>query len=131
MLNPKVETTVVDGMLVAEFWDCLRLVPGPIQDLSAKYDSHVQAKGRPELIVDFLGVGIAGSAALGHFVRLQKTVRQRGGRIVFCNIDPHVQEAFRVSKLETLFTFVADRDAALVFFKPDPGANGSSVPPAS
>ena len=51
MLNPQVQVHNIGGVLVAEFWDCLRLVPAPIQDLRTRYEAHVRAKGRPELVM--------------------------------------------------------------------------------
>lgn len=133
MLNPSVQVHNIDGVLVAEFWDCMRLVPAPIQDLRKHYESHVRSKGQPDVVVDLLGVGLAGSAALGHFVTLQKLIRQHGGRILFCNVDPHVHESFRVSRLVSLFVFVADRDAALALVRqanarPEKGSNESATP---
>jgi anti-anti-sigma factor len=113
MLKPSVQIHNMDGILVAEFWDCLRLDPAPIQDLRKHYEAHLQGRGRPELVVDLSGVGFAGSAALGNFVALHRIVRQHGGRIVFCNVDPTVSEVFRASKLESLFGFESDREAAL------------------
>ena len=113
MLKPSVQIHNMDGILVAEFWDCLRLDPAPVQDIRKHYEAHVQKQGRPELVVDLSGVGFAGSAALGNFVALHRLVRQHGGRIVFCNVDPTVSEVFRASKLESLFGFESDRDAAL------------------
>ena len=50
---------------------------------------------------------------LGNFVALHRQARQKGGRLIFCNVDPTVTEVFRASKLEPLFHFVADRAAAL------------------
>jgi hypothetical protein len=64
-------------------------------------------------VIDLIGVGFAGSAALGNFVALQRLARQNGGRLVFCNVEPTVTEVFRASKLEPLFEFVPDRAAAL------------------
>jgi anti-anti-sigma factor len=113
MLKPSIETHNVNGILVAEFWDCLRLDPAPVQDLRKHYDLHIQGNGRPDLVVDLSGVGFAGSAALGNFVALQRMVRHGGGRFVFCNVDATVSEVFRASKLESLFEFVADRPLAL------------------
>lgn len=113
MLKPSVQIHNVDGVLVAEFWDCLRLDPAPVQELRKHYEAHVQSRGRPELVVDLSGVGFAGSASLGNFVALQRLVRQAGGRIVFCNVEPTVSEVFRASKLESLFSFESDREAAL------------------
>jgi len=113
MLKPSVQVHNEDGILVAEFWDCLRLDPAPVQDLRRHYEAHLQRRGRPELVVDLSGVSFAGSAALGNFVALHRMVRQNGGRILFCNVDPTVAEVFRASKLESLFDFVTDRAAAL------------------
>jgi anti-anti-sigma factor len=112
MLKPAVETHDIGGILVAEFWDCLRLDPAPVLQLRHDYEAHFRKAGRADLVVDLSGVGFAGSAALGNFVALHRIVRPNGGRIVFCNVDPTVAEVFRASKLESLFEFVADRDAA-------------------
>src|SRR3954469_10823292 len=123
MLKPSVQIHNADGLLVAEFWDCLRLDPAPVQELRKHYEAHFQRHGRPELVVDLSGVGFAGSAALGNFVALHRMVRQNGGRIVFCNVDPTVAEVFRASKLESLFGFEADREAALRAIREHPGTD--------
>jgi anti-anti-sigma factor len=114
MLKPSLETHNVDGILVAEFWDCLRLDPAPVQDLRAAYDAHLKNRGRPELVVDLSGVGFAGSAALGNFVAIHRVARQRGGRLILCNVDPTVREVLRASKLDVLFEFAGDRALALL-----------------
>jgi len=113
MLKPSVQVHNLDGLFVAEFWDCWRLDPAPVQDLRREFDKHLAKKGRPDLVVDMLGVGFAGSSASGGFVALQKTARQAGGRMIYCNIDPTVREVFRVSKLESLYTFSKDRASAM------------------
>jgi anti-anti-sigma factor len=130
MLKPSLETREVDGILVAEFWDCFRLDPTPVQELRTLYESRSKAHGRPEVVVDLSGVGFAGSAALGNFVALQRPVRQNGGRIVFCNVDPTVFEVFRASKLDSLFEFAADRPAALQAIKAAPIARALERKPA-
>ena len=123
MLKPSVQLHNVDGILVAEFWDCLRLDPAPVHELRKHYEAHVQKRGRPELVIDLSGVGFAGSAALGNFVALHRLVRQNGGRIIFSDVDPTVAEVFRASKLESLFEFVSDRAAAIRAISEHPGAN--------
>jgi anti-anti-sigma factor len=113
MLKPSVEIHDVSGLLVAEFWECLRLDPAPVADLRAHFDAHLKRGGRPDVVVDLSGVGFSGSAALGNLVALQRDVRSNGGRILICNVDPTVAEVFRASKLDALFEFVADRTAAV------------------
>lgn len=129
MLKPSVQVHNIDNTMVAEFWDCLRLDPAPVQDLRTKYEAHLGSGGRPELVVDLLGVGFAGSAALGNFMALHRLARQRGGRLIFCNVDPTVFEVFRVSKLDPLFQFAADRPAALTLaVQPRPAGTDASAP---
>jgi len=120
MLKPSVQTHLVDGFMLAEFWDCLRLDPAPVRDLRTRYEEHLRSGGRPELIVDLAGVEFAGSAALGGFVALRRIAGQNGGRLVFCHVEPTVAEAFRASNLGKLFNFAADRDSALAAAKLEP-----------
>jgi anti-anti-sigma factor len=130
-LKPTVQVHREAHALVAEFWDCLRLDPAPVKELRSKYEAHLQAQGRPTLVVDLLGVAFAGSASLGLFVNLQKLVRQRGGQLVFCNVDPSVFEVFRISKLAALFVFVSDRPTALTKaagFDESAASNGTAPP---
>jgi anti-anti-sigma factor len=128
MLQPTVQVRDQDGLLVAEFWDCLRLDPAPVQDLCKKYEALRLSARRSDLIVDFLGVDFAGSAALGGFVRLQKLCRQHGGRLVLCNLCPMVFEVFRLTKLVPLFTFVPDRAAAVALLRAGPGGGDTPSP---
>lgn len=129
MLKPTVKVHSENGVLVAEFWDCLRLDAGAVQELRTKYEAHLRAGGRPEVVIDLVGVGFAGSAALGHFVALHRVARSKTGRLVFCNVDLTVLDVFRVSKLEPLFRFVPDRAAALAeVANPTPGGPHGSLP---
>jgi len=113
MLKPAVQVHDQGGILVSEFWDCLRLDPAPVQELRKHFEAHMRRGGRADLVVDLNGVVFAGSAALGGFLAIHRDARQHGGRLIFCNVDPTVHEVFRVSKIEPLFTFAADRPAAL------------------
>lgn len=130
MLKPSVQIHDQDGILIAEFWDCLRLDPAPVQELRSRYEAHLKKKGRPEVVIDLSGVGFAGSAALGNFTALHRDARKNGGRLIFCNVEPTVREVFRASKLESLFDFVADRTAALGLISQGP-PDGKGVPGAA
>ena len=62
MLKPSVQVHDVDGILLAEFWECLRLDPAPTLELRELYDRHVKAKGRPFVVVDLAGLPEASAA---------------------------------------------------------------------
>ena len=47
MLKPSLETHNVDGILVGEFWDCLRLDPAPVQDLRVAFEAAFEESRAP------------------------------------------------------------------------------------
>jgi anti-anti-sigma factor len=135
MLKPTVQVHNVDGILVAEFWDCLRLDPAPVLQLRQLYEKHLASGGRPEVVADLLGVGFAGSAALGNFMALHRLARQKGGRLIFCSVDPTVFEVFRATKLDSLFEFAPDRASGVALAarpapRPDETAPAAPAAPA-
>lgn len=127
MLKPRVEVRTEGPFLVAEFWDCWRLDPNPVQDLKGKFDTHVAGKGAPILLIDMQGVGFAGSAALGKFLAIDRQAKPRDGRLIFYNVEPTVREVFKVSKLEPFFGFAATFAEALEMA----GQGGKDTGPAS
>jgi anti-anti-sigma factor len=131
IMKPAVEVHTAPFGLVAEFWESLKLDPAPIRELRTKYEAHLDAGGRPIIVVDMLGVAYALSLALGQFVTLQKFARSRGGTIIFCNVDLMVQEVFRISKLEALFEFATDRAAAIERAAAIDAAPEADEPPSS
>ena len=124
MLKPSVQIREEDGILTAEFWDCLRLDPAPVTTLRQAFEDYRKNTSRSELVVDLNGVAFAGSAALGGFLGM----RRAGARLIFCNVDPNVREVFRVSNLAPLFFFAADKPAALAMAKAP--VDRASAPPA-
>jgi anti-anti-sigma factor len=124
MLKPSVQIREEDGVLTAEFWDCLRLDPAPVTTLRLAFEEYRKKTGRSELVVDLNGVTFAGSASLGGFLG----IRRAGARLIFCNVDSNVLEVFRVSKLDPLFHFAADKPAALAMAKA-PADPANLIPP--
>jgi len=115
MLKPSVQVHEHEGILIAEFWDCWRLDPAPVQDLRSRYEAHRRKNGRPELVIDLGGVGFAGSASLGSFVALHREARQNGGRLIFCNVEPNVSECPSENAPEPDFSGVSFRDGSRSF----------------
>lgn len=112
VLKPSVELREEPGVLVAEFWDCLRLDPKPVADLRVRYSQLSAKTGLKDLIIDLSGIDFAGSAALSGFLSLGRAIKQMGGRMVFCNVDLNVAEIFQVSKLGGMFQFSEDKASA-------------------
>jgi anti-sigma B factor antagonist len=108
-----------------------------IQSIGEQLLSLVDELGRRKMLLNFGNVEYLSSAALGMFITLNKKVNAAGGRLTFCNIDPHIYEVFEITKLNKLFNIQRDDPDAqlggvrsrLIPPKPTRGQSAALRPP--
>jgi anti-anti-sigma factor len=64
------------------------------------------------VIMDFHKTDYYGSTALGFFVKLWKRIRERNGKLIFCNLSEHELEVLQVTKLDALWSICTTKDEA-------------------
>lgn len=69
------------------------------------------------LVLDFQKTDYFGSTALGFFIRLHKNIKDRGGRMVLCNMSAHETEILEVTKLSDYWTIEPTRESAVSAIK--------------
>jgi anti-anti-sigma factor len=62
--------------------------------------------------MDFHKTDYYGSTALAFFLKLWKRVRNRNGRMAFCNISDHEREILTVTQLDRLWPIYLSREEA-------------------
>jgi stage II sporulation protein AA (anti-sigma F factor antagonist) len=65
------------------------------------------------VVVDFRMTDCFGSTALKLLIRLQRVVRERGGRIALCNVSAHEREILAATRLDRLWPPHASREEAV------------------
>ena len=68
----------------------------------------------PRMALDFTNVAHMSSSALGVLITLHKRVREKGGRMVLCNIQPAIYEIFAITRLNEIFSIQANRQEAIL-----------------
>jgi stage II sporulation protein AA (anti-sigma F factor antagonist) len=58
-----------------------------------------QGSGAVHVVVDLQQVGFLSSAGLRPLLTLNRSVRERGGRLLLCGLSPHVEEVFTATRL--------------------------------
>ena len=61
--------------------------------------SLYQAVGAVHAVIDFRAVQYLSSAGFRPLLSLNRKVRERGGRMVLCHMQPQVEEVFSVTRL--------------------------------
>lgn len=72
--------------------------------------------GAKALVLDFSALDYISSAGLRMVLVLAKRLKQDGGRLVLCAMQPHVREVFEISGFLAILTVDATRAEALARF---------------
>ena len=72
--------------------------------------------GARHLVLDFSGLNYISSAGLRLVLVLAKRMKQEGGRLVLCAMQPHVREVFEISGFLAILDVQATRQDALARF---------------
>jgi anti-anti-sigma factor len=68
--------------------------------------------GRRHLVFDLAGIVQLDSTGIGQFIDAYTTLEKAGGKMSLSGVSKTVQDAFRVTRLDTVFQFVPSVDAA-------------------
>lgn len=70
-------------------------------------------EGEHKWVLDMAGVEYISSAGLRVVLLLAKRLKQNGGHLVLCSLQPHVLEVFDISGFLSILDVADSRDAAL------------------
>jgi len=70
-----------------------------------------------KLVVDFSKVLFMSSSALRALITLNKKIKEAKSALVLCSIDDNIMEAFRITRLDNVFTIKRDQDESIRSFQ--------------
>ena len=65
------------------------------------------------VLIDFSGVRMAGSAAIGWLLVLQRQFKQGGGKLALHSMRPEVSRAFKLLKVDSILNIFPEEHTAL------------------
>jgi anti-sigma B factor antagonist len=68
---------------------------------------------KPWILIDCFDVGYVNSACLGRFHDFHKLCAEKGGRLVFCNVDSSVRQVMDLLGLSQILNLAGSREDAL------------------
>ena len=72
--------------------------------------------GEQTFVIDFANTAYIDSSGLGVLVSLSKNIREHGGELRLSSLSEDLRTLFELTKLDTLFRIVEDREQALEGF---------------
>lgn len=107
-----ITTTTRDGILFIQIDDIRLLDEARIQKLEQELDEAIDASTESRVILDFAKVQFMSSSMLGKLVKTQKKVTSYKAKMKLANVTPEIQEVFKITRLDKLFSIEPDVDAA-------------------
>ncbi len=114
---PRIEVREADGVKVIRFHDQHLFDERTIRDVAEQIAAELPNDGSPiNVVLDFTGVALISSSLLSKLILLQRRVDASKGKLRLCEISPVLQQVFRTSNLDRLFSIDRDQRTSLSTF---------------
>jgi len=119
--------------IVTGKWETFNLleIHGRVDGLTApeikRAFDKITAFGQSRVIVDFSGVSFMSSAGLRVILQTHKSLKTIGGELILLAVQDTVAEVFRISGLEKIMTFFADKTLLHDYLAPEPARKTAEV----
>src|SRR5262249_41349379 len=84
-----------------------------IETIAGQLSGLVQSDRHRKLVLNFATIDRLATAMLGKLVLLQSKLQALGGRLVLCNVAPHLYEIFSLLKLRQILSIYRGEPEAL------------------
>ena len=112
----RLEVEDIGDVTLVKFTDRKILDEQNIQIIGEQLFSLVDDLARRKLLLNFSNVEYMSSAALGKLITLYKKVKEAGGRLALCAINPQIRELFDITRTNQLFHIYDEEQDALQSF---------------
>jgi len=112
----RLKVEIIGDVSVVDFFDKKIIDEQNITHIGDDLFKLVEQDGHKKVLLNFRNVDFMSSAMLGKLITLFKKLQARSGRLILCNISPEIQEVFKITKLDKLFTILDDEQVALQSF---------------
>jgi len=111
--TPRLRVAVAGSATVVELTDRRILDELSINEIGEQISAMIAKSPSPKIVMDFSGVAHMSSSALGMLITLHKRIREKGGELRLCGIQPAILEVFVITRLNEIFAISQTREQAL------------------
>lgn len=111
--TPKMSVEERDGVQVVTLADQKILDEISISQIGNRLNELAAGSTQPKLVIDFVNVTNMSSSALGMLITLHKRIREADGELRLCNIQPTIEEVFKITRLNEIFTICSSQNEAV------------------
>lgn len=111
-----VEVSMRDEITVVSL-DAATISTSGIDPIAQTLRELIDQRRPQNVIIDFSRVRFLSSMMLGLLVDIWRRMKEYGGRVRICGIDPQLTRVFRITHLDRIFNFSSNLDSAVEAMK--------------
>ena len=111
--DSRLRLSVNGNVTIIELLDRKILDGVNILQIGEQLTALVAQAAQPRFVLDFTNVAHLSSSALGVLITLSKRVREKGGQLRLCGIQPALLEVFTITRLNEIFQILPTRQEAI------------------
>jgi len=116
-VTPRIQVNETNGIKVVRFQDRQLFDERTVREVADQVLAALPNDNTPiRLVLDFSDVNLVSSTLLSKLILLQRRVENSGGKLRLCEMSPVIQQVFRTSNLDRLFTIDRDQRASIESF---------------
>jgi anti-sigma B factor antagonist len=116
-VTPRIQVNETNGVKVVRFHDHQLFDERTVREVADQIAAALPNDGSPiRLVVDFSDVNLVSSTLLSKLILLQRRVEASRGKLRLCELSPIIQQVFRTSNLDRLFSIDRDQRVAIESF---------------
>lgn len=113
----RIDVREVNGVKVVRFLERHLFDERTVRDVADQVSAIMPNDGSPiQLVLNFTDVALISSSLLSKLILFQRRVDASHGKLRLCEMSPVLQQVFRNSNLDRLFTIDRDQRASLESF---------------
>jgi len=113
----RIDVHEMDGVKVVRFLDRQLFDERTVRDVADQIAAILPNDGSPiRLVLDFSDVALISSSLLSKLILIQRRVDGTRGKLRLCELSPVLQQVFRTSNLDRLFSIDRDQRTSLAAF---------------
>jgi anti-sigma B factor antagonist len=115
-MTPRLVIQKIKDVTVVNFNDPSILDPAHIEQIGAELYDLIDKLDRRKLVLDFSDVQFLSSQTLGVLVTMRRKADAAKSKVVIAGLRPELYKIFKITRLESLFSFFPDEQQALQSF---------------
>ncbi len=114
----RIQVNDANGVKIVRFIDQQLFDERTVREVSEQIAISLPSDGTPiRLVLDFSEVSLISSSALSKLILIQRRIDATRGKLRLCELSPILQQVFRTSNLDRLFTIDRDQRTSLEALK--------------